>query len=299
MNTQPLVLLAAPQEKNQSELQTQFVNALQHRIKSEGIRLEIDGRDYEGLASRYQLMRRCQGAVVVASAQWTARRLYRHKDQSLIVPSEFSHVATSMAVSTGRPLLVLREKDVAERGSLKQGYVDLTAVIPSKAGPKWLDSQTFTDIFAEWLKRVREQRQVFLAYSSGVSRLANEVHRYLTEHLNLSVLDWQEMSASQSVMDNIIKAERQTMFGVFLLTKDDKELDQGGVRRALPRDNVVFEAGYFAGAKGAQFDLIVHEAGAKLPSDLGGFVYLELKRGLGIASIETKIRKYFEQHFPK
>lgn len=298
MNTQPLVLLAAPQEKNQSDFQKAFINALQDRITSEGVRLELDGRDYQNLAGRHELMRRCQGAVIVASAQWAARRLYRHKDESLIAPSEFTHVATSMAVATGKPLLVLRDKEVAQRGTLKQGYVDLTAIVPSKAGLKWLDSPSFTDMFSEWLKRVREQRHVFLGYSSGVAALANQVQRYLTEHLHLSVLDWQESTAGRSVMDNIIKAERRTMFGVFLLTKDDKGIDQGGVRRALPRDNVIFEAGYFAGAKGPQFDLIIHEPGAKLPTDLGGFVYLELKKGSGIDSIETKIRDYFSQHFP-
>ena len=100
-------------------------------------------------------------------------------------------------------------------------------------------------------------------------------------------------------MENIVKAERRTMFGVFLLTKDDTQLEKDSVQQAIPRDNVVFEAGYFAGAKGPQFDLIVHQPGAKLPSDLGGFVYLELNNGSDISSIETRIRDYFAEHFPK
>jgi hypothetical protein len=299
MNTQFVVLLAAPQAKNMSKRQQQFVKALQDRIGSEGIRLEIDGRDFQGLEKRYELMRRCQGVLVIACAQWCSKRLYRDEDRSLIVPSEFTHVASAMAVAAGKPLLVLREKDVAQRGSLKEGYVQLAVAVPSKAGPDWLDTPTFEDSFSEWLKQVRDHKHVFLAYSSGVGPLADRVRRFLVDKLNLSVLDWHDLPASSFVMDNIVKAERQTMFGVFLLTKDDKEVGKGGVRRAVPRDNVIFEAGYFAGAKGPQFDLIIHEPGAKLPTDLGGFVYLESKSGSEISSIETKIRDYFAEHFPK
>jgi predicted nucleotide-binding protein len=40
--------------------------------------------------------------------------------------------------------------------------------------------------------------------------------------------------------------------------------------RAVPRDNVLFEAGYFIQAKGKDRVLIVREAGAKMPADLGG-----------------------------
>jgi hypothetical protein len=44
----------------------------------------------------------------------------------------------------------------------------------------------------------------------------------------------------------------------------------GHTTQAVPRDNVVFEAGYFIRAKGKDRVLIVREAGAKTPADLGG-----------------------------
>jgi hypothetical protein len=41
------------------------------------------------------------------------------------MPTEFSHVGIVMAIAAKRPLLVLREKSVAERGSLRKVmYVD-------------------------------------------------------------------------------------------------------------------------------------------------------------------------------
>src|SRR5262245_24787521 len=114
--------------------------------------------------------------------------------------------------------------------------------------------------------------------------MADAVHRFLVDKLKLSVLDWNNLPASAVVIDNIAEAERITMSGIFLFTKDD-EVKNGGIRQNVPRDNVVFEAGFFAGAKGPRFILIIHERGAKLPTDLGGFVYLELNKRLDISPI--------------
>jgi predicted nucleotide-binding protein len=54
------------------------------------------------------------------------------------------------------------------------------------------------------------------------------------------------------------------------------ELKKGGTFQAAPRDNVVLEAGYFIRAKGKDRVLIVREAGAKLPADIGGTIYASL-----------------------
>jgi predicted nucleotide-binding protein len=97
-------------------------------------------------------------------------------------------------------------------------------------------------------------------------------------------------------MDNIVEAERRTSCGVFLFTKDDDEI-RNGFGLAVPRDNVVFEAGFFAGRKEPGSILIIHERGAQIPSDLGGFVYLELKKRNGISTIETQIADYFASRF--
>jgi hypothetical protein len=147
MNTQPVVLLAAPQEKNLSKRQQQFMSALQKRIRSEGIRLEIDGRDFQGLKERHGLVRRCQGVFVVVLAQWSAQRLYRDEDKSLIVPSEFTHVATALAVAARKPLLVLRDKSVAQRGSLKEGYVKLVVAAPPRLNRSGSIHRPFKTLF--------------------------------------------------------------------------------------------------------------------------------------------------------
>lgn len=57
--------------------------------------------------------------------------------------------------------------------------------------------------------------------------------------------------------------------GIFLFTKDNPlvGIDEN---QASPRDNVVFEAGYFMHAKGKERTLIIREEGTKMPADLGG-----------------------------
>ena len=79
---------------------------------------------------------------------------------------------------------------------------------------------------------------------------------------------------------------------LFLFTKDDK-LDNGS-ELAAPRDNVVFEAGFFAHAKGRQRVLIIRETGAKMPADLGGNIYATLSDRSNIGPLESRLRRFIE-----
>ena len=82
-------------------------------------------------------------------------------------------VNNAMAVAARKPLLVLREKTMAPRGSLKEGYVHPVVLVPRKATPDWLETSTFRDPFSEWLQKVRDHKHVFLRYSSQVKQTAN------------------------------------------------------------------------------------------------------------------------------
>ena len=63
---------------------------------------------------------------------------------------------------------------------------------------------------------------------------------------------------------------------------------------AAPRDNVVFEAGYFIGVKGKRNVLIVRESGSKMPADLGGDIYASLRDRASIASIERTLAAFLD-----
>jgi predicted nucleotide-binding protein len=71
-------------------------------------------------------------------------------------------------------------------------------------------------------------------------------------------------------------------------------LKKGGSNQAAPRDNVVLEAGYFIRAKGKERVLIVREAGAKMPADIGGTIYALLPDQRSTAVVETAVRKFVE-----
>ena len=58
---------------------------------------------------------------------------------------------------------------------------------------------------------------------------------------------------------------------------------------------MVFEAGYFAAAKGRDRVLIIREEGAKMPADLGGNIYLSLAVRDDIRPIESAIRDFVER----
>ena len=62
----------------------------------------------------------------------------------------------------------------------------------------------------------------------------------------------------------------------------------------MPRDNVVFEAGYFSALKGKAKVLIVRESGAKMPADLGGDIYAALSDKEDIEPIKPVLRKFME-----
>lgn len=110
---------------------------------------------------------------------------------------------------------------------------------------------------------------------------------------------------ARSVLEEIVEAGKRCSGAVFLFTKDDVLSDEpaepkrGWLRGrqprgefAIPRDNVVFEAGYFIGTKGKRRVLVVREQGAKMPADLGGDVYAALEDRHNIESIKETLRRF-------
>lgn len=85
------------------------------------------------------------------------------------------------------------------------------------------------------------------------------------------------------------QAAARSIGGIFLFTKDDDLADQGVVDTSVPRDNVVFEAGYFIGLKGKRNVLFIREADSNMPADLGGDIYAFLPDKADIGPIERTL----------
>lgn len=210
------------------------------------------------------------------------------------MPSEFNHMAAVMALCARKPLLVLREKIVAERGTLRSGYLPSVVKTPVSLKIDWLDSSEFQGEFNKWFDQVNCFRHVFLGYSSKATDVANAVYKFLTENVKVRVLDWRDFRPGDTIWESIERAERLTNCGLFLFMADD-ELVVGGKREIAPRDNVVYEAGYFAGAKGRRKSLVIREEGAKVPTDLGGILDMRLVDRADLSPVETPLREHLER----
>ena len=90
------------------------------------------------------------------------------------------------------------------------------------------------------------------------------------------VTHWQDaFPPGPTIFDNLMSLKDAFDFAVFVLTADDF-INIRGSDYNVPRDNVIFELGLFLGSIGAGrvFAVIDENVKTKLPSDLGGVVYL-------------------------
>ena len=101
--------------------------------------------------------------------------------------------------------------------------------------------------------------------------------RFLESLARPTSFDWEmDFIPGRTILEQIEAAAKRSVGGIFLFTKDDDLLDGVPTAVSAPRDNVVFEAGYFIGVKGKRNVLIVRETNSKMPADLGGDIYASL-----------------------
>jgi predicted nucleotide-binding protein len=81
--------------------------------------------------------------------------------------------------------------------------------------------------------------------------------------------------AGRAVLEQLCQRTRQVDGAVIVFGSDDKVWSRGGEFRQ-PRDNALIEYGLFAGCLGAPRVLICTVGRVKIPSDLGGLVYINI-----------------------
>jgi predicted nucleotide-binding protein len=117
--------------------------------------------------------------------------------------------------------------------------------------------------------------------------------RFLEDDVGATVLDWQrDFAPGRSILDEIEEARVRCTTAVFLFTKDDSLSDATSGNAASPRDNVVFEAGYFVSGKGKKRVLIIRDNGTKMPADLGGDIYASLDDRDDLSAVEQTLRRF-------
>jgi predicted nucleotide-binding protein len=145
-----------------------------------------------------------------------------------------------------------------------------------------------------WHRRLDERRDVFLGYCSSSIVAAEQVKGLLVDY-GVTVLDWRtDFAPGSSILQQIEHAAARCGSGIFLFTKDDDLVNPLTDGHAAPRDNVVFEAGYFISAKGKDRVLILREEGAKMPADLGGDIYGSFADRSELYSIADTLRRFVD-----
>jgi predicted nucleotide-binding protein len=185
--------------------------------------------------------------------------------------------------------MVLVQREALRRVVFDHSFGGYVGEFPGDADVDWLHTNEFLVPFGYWKEQLDKRRDVFLGYCSSSAATAAEIKRYLLS-LGARVLDWQtDFIPGRTIIDQIGRAAARSIGGIFLFTKDDDLANPDAAGISAPRDNVVFEAGYFIGLKGKQNVLIVREAGSKMPADLGGDIYAFLPDKTDITSIERAL----------
>jgi hypothetical protein len=237
------------------------------------------------------IARRCVGAALLGMARWVFTDAEK---QPAILPTEFNHYEGALVRTLGLPTLVLVQKNVRRRVVFDMSFGGYVGEFEPSADLRWLRTDAFRVPFRYWTKLLDERRDVFLGYSGKRTPTAVALKRYLRS-LGVKVLDWQtDFIPGRTILDQIQQAAARCVAGIFLFTRDDDLADRVRADNAVPRDNVVFEAGYFVASKGKRNVLIIREEGSKMPADLGGDIYASLTKRTDIAPIKRVVKGFVE-----
>lgn len=289
------IFLSFPVPKNIDTRRQRLREGLIERIRNAGYQPEIFLE--EGLAAGMawsmdnvtHLMQRCVGMAILAMPRWT----FDYGNRELRLASEFHQYEGAIAHSLGLPVLVVVERGVEERGVLWTSSGPIL-FLEAEDDETWFESEKFSRRFGIWMQAIKERSDVFLGYCSKAKDIANALHLFLTSTLGLRVENWaMDFGPGGTILDKIQHASRNCTCGIFLFTTDDPL--EGDPEHAAPRDNVVFEAGFFASSLGPDHILIIREDGAKMPADLGGNIYLPMRKDRDIGPIQEAIRQFVQE----
>lgn len=288
------VFISAPHDRVLSQNEIDLRNGIVERLEREGFKIErfFASGEAESLAWNFSnaknIIGKCVGVLIMAYPRWTIEK----DGRPLYLTSEYVHYEGAVAIENDIPIFVMSDERVERRVVTDLGHHRI-CFIPQGVTLDWLDKNPFKQAFAGWLNKMNSRSDVFFGYCGKASDAALRISRFLNS-LGVKVLDWEiHFIAGQSILQALEGATKQCTGAIFLFTKDD-ELVDGNEYGAAPRDNVVFETGMFIKAKGKERVLIIREAGAKMPADLGGDIYLQLDDKTATKQIETSLRNFVE-----
>jgi predicted nucleotide-binding protein len=126
----------------------------------------------------------------------------------------------------------------------------------------------------------------FIGYAGSSRGVALDVKDILRNNVpGLQLVDWVwDFRVGATIIGELEYQAKECQMALFLVTKDDALVADNAVLYT-PRDNIVFEIGFFSGKLGREKTILLVEEGTELPSDWGGVIYLTLRDRLNLASI--------------
>lgn len=286
------VFVSVPRDHNLREPQRLLKRSVLAHLRANGLEpqeFQVSGlpvRSPYTIEALREIMSRCHGVLVLAFARWHDDSV----DDGLALPTVWNHFEGAFAIALKKEILVITETHVSEDGITWGGAGQIVLRAPKGADVSWLSTDDAHTQISAWIDAVKQNEEVFLAYSSKGRATANDIHKYLTSN-GVSVRDWEiGFAPGPTILEELVQASRSCIGAVMLLTRDDELAGEGG--KAVPRDNVIFEMGMFMEAKGRERVLVVLEEGAKLPADVGGGIYLSLRDRNDITPIHSGLLSF-------
>lgn len=119
---------------------------------------------------------------------------------------------------------------------------------------------------------------VFISSSTEGLPIATELGRLLQATIDCTIWSQGIFNPGQTIIESLSETADRVDFAVFILTPDDRTKTRGEAFHS-PRDNLLFEIGFLAGAIGISRTIIIvvgDRTQLKLPSDLAGVLYLNM-----------------------
>jgi len=138
-----------------------------------------------------------------------------------------------------------------------------------------------------------EKLRVFVASSSEQLAVAAEIAQSINRSKAFYAQPWDKdvFEFSKAYIESLERELDRADFAVAVLTADDAG-NVRGRKVSLPRDNVIFELGLFAGRLGRNrcFFFVDADSATKLASDLSGVEPVTFRRGAGPGGVDLKTR---------
>lgn len=137
--------------------------------------------------------------------------------------------------------------------------------------------------------------KLFIGSASETLDIADALEFELKNVASTEIWD-SAIRPSHFILDELVRKASEVDFAVFILGQEDKTDSRGKIEPS-PRDNVVYEAGLFAGKLGvARVFLLVDTRGTRIPTDWGGLSYItfnpdEVRKRNAVHTAAVEIQK--------